>query len=70
MQILVRFNKFEKNNIRKMKDRLQFRHHSQVFDTREAAIEYIQSQIRFAEEGLAATNKELGYSLFAEPISQ
>lgn len=49
------------------KNRLQFRHHDQVFDTREAAIEYIQSQIRFAEEGLAAEDSRYGYSLLAEP---
>lgn len=50
-----------------MNNRLQFRHHNEVFATREAAIEYIQSQIRFAEEGLAADDKRLGYSLLAEP---
>jgi hypothetical protein len=38
-----------------------------VFDTREAAIEYIQSQIRFTEEGLAKNDPSYGYSLFAEP---
>ena len=49
------------------KNRLQFRHHDQVFDTREAAIEYIQSQIRFTEQGLAAEDPRYGYSLLAEP---
>lgn len=48
-------------------NRLQFRHHDHVFDTREAAIEYIQSQIRFTEEGLAKNDPSYGYSLFAEP---
>jgi hypothetical protein len=50
-----------------MNNRLQFRHHDQVFDTREAAIEYIQSQIRFAEEGLAKDDPSYGFSLLAEP---
>ncbi len=50
-----------------MDNRLQFRHHDQVFDTREAAIEYIQSQIRFAEEGLAKDDPSYGFSLLAEP---
>ena len=50
-----------------MNNRLQFRHHNEVFATREAAIEYIQSQIRFATEGLAADDNRLGYSLLAEP---
>lgn len=50
-----------------MNNRLQFRHHNEVFDTREAAIEYIQSQIRFAEEGLAKDEKSYGFSLLAEP---
>lgn len=48
-------------------NRLQFRFHDQVFDTREAAIEYIQSQIRFTEEGLAAEDPSYGFSLLAEP---
>lgn len=50
-----------------MNNRLQFRHHNEVFDTREAAIEYIQSQIRFTEEGLAKDEKSYGFSLLAEP---
>jgi hypothetical protein len=50
-----------------MNNRLQFRHHSEVFDTREDAIDYIKSQIRFAESGLAFDDKTFGYSLFAEP---
>lgn len=50
-----------------MINRLQFRHHDQVFDTREAAIEYIKSQIRFTEEGLAAEDPSYGFSLLAEP---
>ena len=50
-----------------MNNRLQFRHHNEVFDTREAAVEYIQSQIRFTEEGLASEDPSYGYSLLAEP---
>ena len=50
-----------------MNNRLQFRHHNEVFDTREDAIDYIKSQIRFAESGLAFDDKTFGYSLFAEP---
>jgi len=50
-----------------MNNRLQFRHHNEVFDTREDAIDYIKSQIRFAEGGLAFDDKTFGYSLFAEP---
>ena len=49
------------------KNRLQFRYHDQAFDTREEAVEYIQSQIRFTEEGLAAEDPSYGYSLLAEP---
>ena len=50
-----------------MNNRLQFRHHNEVFDTRDAAIEYIKSQIRFTEEGLAAEDPSYGFSLLAEP---
>lgn len=50
-----------------MKNRLQFRHHTPIFDSREAAIEYIYSQIRFADSGLAFKDKSQGYSLLAEP---
>jgi hypothetical protein len=50
-----------------MNNRLQFRHHSEVFDTREDAIDYIKSQIRFAESGLAFDDQTFGYSLLAEP---
>lgn len=50
-----------------MNNRLQFRHHDPIFDTREEAIEYIYSQIRFADDGLAFENKSYGFSLFAEP---
>lgn len=50
-----------------MKNRLQFRHHTQIFDTREEAIEYIKIQIRRAQEGLAADDPSYGYSLLAEP---
>ena len=50
-----------------MKDRLQFRFHRKVFDTREQAIDYIKIQIRFTEEGMAATDPSYGYSLLGEP---
>ena len=50
-----------------MNNRLQFRHHTPIFDTREEAIEYIYSQIRFAEEGLAFDDKSYGFSLLGEP---
>ena len=57
-------------------NRLQLRHHGNgsgytaadgVFETRQDAIEYIYSQIRFADSGLAYEDKKYGYSLFAEP---
>ena len=51
----------------KMDNRLQFRHHTPIFETREEAIEYIQSRIRFTDEGLAFEDAKYGYSLFAEP---
>lgn len=50
-----------------MNNRLQFRHHREIFDTREAAIEYIYSQIRFADNGLAKDERSYGFSLLAEP---
>ena len=48
-------------------NRLQLRHHTPIFETREAAIEYIYSQIRFADEGLAFEDKSYGFSLLGEP---
>ena len=59
-----------------MNERLQFRHHGNgsgyttidgVFESRDAAIEYITRDIRYSEEGLAAENPSHGFSLFAEP---
>ena len=50
-----------------MTDRLQFKHHSQIFDTREQAIDYIYRDVRYATEGLTTKDKSFGYSLFAEP---
>lgn len=47
-----------------MNSRLQFRHHSPIFETRDAAIEYIQRGI---SEGLAEEDKFLGFSLYGEP---
>lgn len=68
MVILVKFNKLitiysKMNTI----NRLQLRHHTPIFETREAAIEYIYSQIRFADEGLAFEDKKYGFSLLGEP---
>ena len=68
MAILVKFNKLitiysKMNTI----NRLQLRHHTPIFETREAAIEYIYSQIRFADEGLAFEDKSYGFSLLGEP---
>ena len=48
-------------------NRLQLRHHTPIFETREDAIEYIYSQIRFADEGLAFEDKSYGFSLLGEP---
>lgn len=50
-----------------MNNRLQFRHHSEIFETREAAIEYIQNGIRKTDTGLAAEEPSYGFSLLAEP---
>ena len=50
-----------------MKDRLQFRHHDAIFDTREQAIEYIKTDIRNSEVGLANTDRSQTFSLYAEP---
>ena len=66
MAILVKFNKLitiysKMNTI----NRLQFRHHPDIFNTREDAIEYIQSKIRFADKGLAFEDPKYGYSLLA-----
>ena len=49
-------------------NRLQFRHHNEIFDTREEAIEYIYDKIKEEGEGLAKDqNSPYSYSLFAEP---
>lgn len=50
-----------------MNNRLQFRHHSEIFDTRKAAIEYIINDIRRTDTGLAAEDESYGFSLLAEP---
>jgi hypothetical protein len=51
-----------------MKNRLQFRHHSEIFETREQAIEYIYTSIRRATEpSMAAEDDSYGFSLLAEP---
>ena len=50
-----------------MKDRLQFRHHDAIFDTREEAISYMLNDIRNSEVGLANTDRSQTFSLYAEP---
>lgn len=50
-----------------MKNRLQLRHHTPIFETRDDAIEYIYSEVRRSEEGLSVNDKAQGFSLFAEP---
>ena len=50
-----------------MNNRLQFRHHTPIFDSREEAIDYIYQNIKNAREGLAYEDDSYGYSLFAEP---
>ena len=49
-------------------NRLQFRHHNEIFEDRCKAIEYIYDKIKENGEGLASEqNSPYGYSLFAEP---
>lgn len=49
-------------------NRLQFRHHDEIFDDRCKAIEYIYDKIKENGEGLASEqNSPYSYSLFAEP---
>ena len=50
-----------------MKDRLQFRHHDAIFDTRDEAIAYMLRDIRNSEVGLANTDRSQTFSLYAEP---
>ena len=50
-----------------MKDRLQFRHHDAIFNTREDAIEYITYDIRHSENGLSKDDVKQLFSLYAEP---
>ena len=50
-----------------MKDRLQFRHHDAIFDTREEAIAYMLHDIKNSEVGLANTDRSQTFSLYAEP---
>ena len=50
-----------------MKDRLQFRHHDAIFNTREDAINYITNDIRFSENGLANDDVKQRFSLYGEP---
>ena len=49
-------------------NRLQFRHHDEIFEDRCKAIEYIYDKIKENGEGLASEqNSPYSYSLFAEP---
>ena len=49
-------------------NRLQFRHHEEIFEDRCKAIEYIYDKIKENGEGLASEqNSPYSYSLFAEP---
>ena len=57
-------------------NRLQFRHHGigsgytvaeGVFETRDEAIDYIKTSVKYAEEGLASVDVSYGLSLFGEP---
>ena len=50
-----------------MKDRLQFRHHDAIFNTREDAINYITNDIRYSENGLSKDDVKQHFSLYAEP---
>lgn len=50
-----------------MKDRLQFRHHDVIFNTREDAINYITNDIRYSENGLSKDDIKQHFSLYAEP---
>ena len=50
-----------------MKDRLQFRHHDTIFNTREDAINYIKNDIRYSENGLSKDDAKQLFSLYAEP---
>ena len=50
-----------------MKDRLQFRHHDDIFNTREDAIYYITNDIRRSENGLSNDDVKQCFSLYAEP---
>ena len=50
-----------------MKDRLQFRHHDAIFNTREDAINYITNDIRYSENGLSKDDVKQLFSLYAEP---
>ena len=50
-----------------MKDRLQFRHHDAIFNTREDAINYITNDIRYSENGLSKDDVKQHFSLYGEP---
>lgn len=48
-------------------NRLQFRHHDEVFENRKAAIDYIVSDIRYSDVGLVSEDPSYGLSLYGEP---
>ena len=50
-----------------MKDRLQFRRHDAIFNTREDAINYITNDIRYSENGLSKDDVKQHFSLYGEP---
>lgn len=50
-----------------MKDRLQFRHHDAIFNTRKEAIEYITYDIKHSENGLSNDDVKQCFSLYGEP---
>ena len=46
-----------------MKDRLQFRHHDAIFNTREDAINYITNDIRYSEKYCLTSSLDKQFSL-------
>ena len=50
-----------------MKDRLQFRHHTSIFENRDEAVRYVMNDVRNSDDGLVASDNSHGMSLYAEP---
>ena len=48
-------------------NRLQFRHHDEVFENRKAAIDYIVTDIKYSDVGLMSEGPSYGLSLYGEP---